>query len=47
MSGLGQIGDGRDINAARNIKAFALIKYASTAGSAETHTLRESGLVGG
>ena len=34
----------RDINAAKNIKAFALIKHQSTAGSAETHTLRESGL---
>lgn len=35
----------RDINAAKNIKALALIKYHnSTAGSAETHTLRESGL---
>ena len=34
----------RDINAAKNIKALALIKFASTAGSAETHTLRESGL---
>lgn len=38
----------RDINAAKNIKAFALIKHSSqdfsTAGSAETQTLRESGL---
>jgi len=38
----------RDINAAKNIRAFALIKHysqnSSTAGSAETHTLRESGL---
>lgn len=38
----------RDINAAKNIRIFALLKYHnSTAGSAETHTLRESGLVGG
>jgi len=38
----------RDINAAKNIRAFALIKHFSkhfsTAGSAETQTLRESGL---
>jgi putative transposase len=34
----------RDINAAKNIRAFALIKHHSTAGSAETQTLRESGL---
>ncbi len=34
----------RDTNAAKNIKAFALIRHYSTAGSAETHTLRESGL---
>ncbi len=34
----------RDINAAKNIKALALIKHYSTAGSAETQTLRESGL---
>jgi len=34
----------RDINAAKNIRAFALIKHYSTAGSAGTQTLRESGL---
>ncbi len=44
----------RDINAAKNIKTFALIKHysqnsqnSSTAGSAETHTLMESGPVRG
>lgn len=41
----------RDINAARNIKTFALLRHSSqdlsTVGSTGTQTLRESGLVGG